>query len=363
MIYKNLWKIFSDQWDLGVVTHARRNYIGYINVTYEVDILNNLVDRKQKRLILRIYRKGTSEEKIRFEHALLDELHARKFDLSPCLIETKNGKTFVKVNEQLDHGPVEYYLAAFSYLQGKDKYAWNSPLCTENELKNAAGVLAAYHHTIYGWEGIPEWRGQRSIETFPEMIRQWNTHARNSSASFFDLYFKEELDYLLRQLQKVPDQTVYDAMPHLAVHGDYHPGNIKFLNGKVVGVFDFDWSAMDARCYDVGNAILFFCADWNAATGGKLIRNRVDRFLEAYQKKAANLNGIGPLNTLELEYLPEMIRVANLHSVLDWTLDHFYNVGADPQECTDFLKQSIRVSRWLEGHRERLAARIMKHRF
>jgi len=56
MIYRNLWKIFSGRWDLGVITRTKRNYLGYINVSYEVDILNNLLDRKQRRLILRIYR-------------------------------------------------------------------------------------------------------------------------------------------------------------------------------------------------------------------------------------------------------------------------------------------------------------------
>jgi hypothetical protein len=48
----------------------------------------------------------------------------------------------------------------------------------------------------------------------------------------------------------------------------------------------------------LNNTIFFFCADWNELAGGKLIRDRIDQFLEAYQKKSESLGGIGPLNAL-----------------------------------------------------------------
>jgi homoserine kinase type II len=52
--------------------------------------------------------------------------------------------------------------------------------------------------------------------------------------------------------KNIPSQEKYSAMPRLAVHGDYHPGNLKFQGGKVIAVLDFGWSKIEARCFDVG---------------------------------------------------------------------------------------------------------------
>lgn len=30
------------------------------------------------------------------------------------------------------------------------------------------------------------------------------------------------------------NKNICDAMPHLTIHGDYHPGNLKFQDGKVI---------------------------------------------------------------------------------------------------------------------------------
>lgn len=57
-------------------------------------------------------------------------------------------------------------------------------------------------------------------------------------------------------------------MSHLVIHGDYHPGNVKFQDGKVSGIFDFDWSNADLRCFDVAIALLYFCSVWNGIDAG-----------------------------------------------------------------------------------------------
>ncbi|MFC1489343.1 hypothetical protein ACFL6B_05810 [Thermodesulfobacteriota bacterium] len=67
------------------------------------------------------------------------------------------------------------------------------------------------------------------------------------------------------------------------------------------------------------------------------------------------------LNALALEHLREMIHVANLR-VVDWILNHFYNIGANPRECTDFLRQSIQTRRWLEKNWALLSESVLKHR-
>lgn len=355
---KNRWKIFLDHYDLGQLIHTKRSNRGYINITYEIETLK---DGKMNRHFLRIYRKGTLEEKIMFEHALLNELFIRGFEISPRLIPSKSDKTYVMVGNQTTGDPEEYYMSVFSCLPGKDKYSWDDPICTYKELSNAAKILALYHNTIFEWKGITGWKDQRTIEKILLMPKQWRGYSRSAGTSPFDHYFLEQFDYLVKAFQNFPKNSFYNSMPHLVVHGDYHPGNLKFQDEEVSGVFDFDWSKIDARSFDVGCAIFFFCTAWEGNLDGTLLLHRVDSFLEAYQGAAKEMKRIGPLNRLELEYLPEMIHMSNL-SIIDWIISEFYSTNANPQKYLYYLQHSVRLIRWLEGHRDQLYERIMKHR-
>ena len=149
-------------------------------------------------------------------------------------------------------------------------------------------------------------------------------------------------------------------MPYPVIHGDIHPGNIKFKNGRVTGVFDFDWSRMDARCLDVGLAIIYFCSSWYETSDGNLLLDRVENFLMSYQEAAKEIKVIGPLNQLELECLPEMIHIGNL-SLLDWTLSHFYRTSSDPWEYLKYLRHSVRLNRWLESNYQALISCVKKY--
>jgi homoserine kinase type II len=46
--------------------------------------------------------------------------------------------------------------------------------------------------------------------------------------------------------------------PDRAIHGDWHPGNLLFRDGRVVGVIDFDSARMAPRLIDVANGALQF---------------------------------------------------------------------------------------------------------
>ena len=350
-------EILSEHYDLGELIRKKRITRGYINDSFEIEVLR---DQRKTRYLLRRYRTGTQVEKIRFEHALLNELQKRKFKFSPLVIATKEGKTYVKSGRHLFDQAKKNYAAIFSYLPGKDKYTWDTPFCSDQELINVAKMLALYHNTISDWKSPINWNAPSIIHKIKLMPKQWKRYARNAGISPFDIYFLKHFKYLHRILTKIPSKRAYDSMPHLAIHGDYHPGNLKFQNGKVTGVFDFDYSSMDARCLDVGFAIIFFCSSWDETCDGNLLLDRVDTFLVSYQEAAKEIKAIGPLNQLELEYLPEMIHMGNL-SVLDWTLSDFYRTSSDPREYLKYLRHSVRLHRWLEINDQALTSCVLKH--
>lgn len=60
--------------------------------------------------------------------------------------------------------------------------------------------------------------------------------------------------------QAFPDSR-YHALPKLVVHGDYHPGNLKFAGSDVCGVFDLDWATVQPRVLDLADGVFLFAGE------------------------------------------------------------------------------------------------------
>jgi len=133
---------------------------------------------------------------------------------------------------------------------------------------------------------------------------------------------------------------------HLVNHCDYHPGNLKFRNGDITGLFDFDWSKIDARCFDVALAMLYFFADWGEGRDGAFDLDQAALFLKAYQRTLEGGPELAPMSDAELECLPHMINASNLY-VLNWTIEDFYAREVDPEEYLIYLRHGVQVMRWL----------------
>ncbi len=302
---------------------------------------------ERTRYLLKFYRARAQEGRIRFEHALTTELNRSGFELSPSLIPTKQGETYLKVGEFPGSVSGAYYAAIFSFLEGESRYNWNGPLCTDEELAHAAAALASYHNAISGWKGTG-WKEPRGIALLSRMPEKWRTYASGAGDTSFDACFLKHHAELLRALTRVLDKSVYDAMPHMAIHGDYHAGNLKFQDGKVTGLFDFDWSRMDARIFDVAVSMLYFCTAWEGASDDDLMHRRMACFSEAYQRAVGGTKGISPLNRLERQYLPAMIHIATL-CMIDWIIAEFYSLRSDPETYASHLRRGVRLIREMKG--------------
>ncbi len=358
--FEQLQRIVSNHYDLGDLLRAELKDRGYINVSFGIETHR---DWRRSQYLLRRYRSGTHEKKICFEHALMQELLARGFPFSPSLVVTGDGSTYVKVDAHSEQGGQGFLMAIFCYLPGEDKYSWDAPFCTVEELKSAAQVFALYHNTIFGWEGIEGWLEPRIVDRLPLMARQWKEYARIADGTLFEDYYQKEHHYLLRILGNphyITPRGVYDGLPHLAIHGDYHPGNLKFQDEQVVGLFDFDWAKMDARCFDVGVAIAYFCTAWDESADGNLLLDRIDMFLTAYQESAKEMQALGPLSRHELQCLPQMIVAGNFY-VLNWTLEEFYTARPDAEEYLRYLRHGVRSLRWLGEDWNSLTKLVLSH--
>lgn len=332
------------RYDIGELIAYRQLHRGYVNVSY---IIETAAKGQRRAYFVRKYKEGTTEPEIRFEHSLIDHLVAEGFELVAALIPTEDGGTYVKRGVAGDGEPLFY--TVFEFLPGEDRYTWDNPSCTDEELRNAAAVFAEYHAVVDGLK--PD--GQRSEpcigSLLPVIADRVEEQLPVVGASVFDAYLSEYGDLVLEEIERIT-AAIRDKecgeLPQLVIHGDYHPGNLKFQDSRVTGLFDFDWSKIDLRCFDVGLALNYFCTSWEPEANGAFRLGPAAVFLDAYQRALTGAAGVGPLSRAELACLPHMLAASNLY-VLNWTLEDFYSRDVDPQEYLRYLRHHIGLIGWL----------------
>ena len=344
-----LSSILSEYYEIGELVNVRRLDRGYVNVSYEIETLKG---EKRSRYFLRRYKRGIREEEVKFEHSIIKHLMTKSFSLSAGLIKRKDGLSYVKTVEMTQGEGEEAYFAVFQYLHGEDKYTWDNPVCSDTELEDSARVLAQYHSTVYDLK--PEGRRYepRIVELLPTISGNLMKYAKRTGSTKFDAYFLKNLDYILTVVDRTLGQikkAEYDKLPHLAIHCDFHPGNLKYKDSRAVGLFDFDWSKIDSRCFDVGLAITYFCSTWEGKEDGDLLLDKMVLFLLTYEEELKRIQGIGPLQEKEIEYLPVMVKASNLY-VLNWDVDDYYIKKPNPYEYLIYLQHNVRFMRWLENN-------------
>ena len=324
---------------IGELLAFERNERGFVNTGYA---LETRLHGEQRKYFLRRYKAGIRAEEILFEHSIINHLTAQGFSPVARVVPTKIGATFCR---RLEEGGEVFY-AIFDFLTGEDKYSWVNPQCTEQEVTEAAVVLAEFHTAVS--DCTPQ--GQRAeakiSELLPQIARNVNQALKRGKNTDFDACLTENAPLIMERLThtfETLQKPTCRALPQLVIHCDYHPGNLKFQNGRVVGLFDFDWAKVDYRCFDVALALWYFFTAWGERDG-ELRGEQVSRFLDAYQQALAGKGGVGPLTPEELTYLPAMFHAANLY-VLNWTISDYYQKTVNPQEYLGYLRHSVNTIR------------------
>jgi homoserine kinase type II len=130
------------------------------------------------------------------------------------------------------------------------------------------------------------------------------------------------------------------SLPEMVIHCDYHPGNLKFSGQAISGLFDFDWSKIDLRAFDLGLALWYFCTSWQGSEEGHFRLDWARTFLCAYLGALAAHPGADPHTPAEAHYLPVLNNAGTLY-VLNWTILDYFNKDVDPQEYLVFLDHSL----------------------
>jgi homoserine kinase type II len=337
--------VLQEHYDLGELVDCEKLLLGYVNVSYVVELR---AGGELKRFFVRRYKRGIEAEEIEFEHSVIHHLVEHRFELVARVLPTRNGKSYVMLEE--GDGPEPVYYAVFDYLTGEDRYTWVNPRCQGWELEGAASVLARFHSAVFDLSPAGVRHEPKIMDLLPRIADHIQVYARRAGETEFDAYYLEHLDYALDAIRRTLDalhETGIRDLVQQVIHCDYHPGNLKFQGKEITGLFDFDWSKVDARCFDVALALFYFCTSWEGPRAGELRLDEVSAFLAAYQDGLRGTHRAGPLNEVELAALPHMINASSIY-VLTWTLIDFYRKQVDPGEYLIYLRHSVRLIKWLE---------------
>ncbi len=333
------------EYDLGELVECEKNERGFVNTAYAICML---AGGERRRYFLRKYKTGIGEQELTFEHSLIEHLLAGGLPVAR-IHHTRSGQSYLYRTEAADDRGGVFY-TVFDYLDGEDRFTWVDPILTQEQLADSAVVLAHLHMHASGFTPRGRRVEPRILDLLPIIAETWAGLPAKSKGTIFDRRIAEGLGEVsasiataLARLQE-PDVR---ALPELVIHCDYHPGNLKFSGDRVTGVFDFDWSKVDFRLFDLGLALWYFCTSWRGSEDGSLRLDWMQIFLEAYHQTMAARGGATTITPREAHYLPIMVNAGNLY-ILYWTVLDYFAKDVDPQEYLAFLDHSLNFTRWYE---------------
>lgn len=345
------------QYDLGELVGFEQDERGTVNTSFTIETQKSGVKNKY---FFRRYKRGVRIEELQCEHSIINHLLSNHFDIVARVHTTRQGTTYVWRRE--DGGdPEGVFYAIFSFLPGEDPYTWIDPVCSPSEIVSSAQVLARFHHALEGYTPLGSKVENKIMDLLPVIDSRIVECSSKAHGTVFDRYLQENMSMLRDHLQRTQHHLQHclnDGCAEVVIHCDYHPGNLKFEGGRVVGLFDLDWSKVDYRCFDVALAMFYFFACWDHERDGSLRLDDLDLFLNAYQNTLSGMLGLGPMTGDELVCLADMIAAANLY-VVNWTIMDYMNKDVDPDEYLMYLRHHIRTIQWLDNPDNRSALEAM----
>jgi len=345
--------LMEENYDLGKVTRIKAVSGGYCNKGYAVWMSLN---KHTRRYFLRLYNPNVIYNEILFEHALLNHLRSNGFTLAAAIAEGRNGETIAHTPPPENHRGTRAFWALFEFLKGQDKYSWTQTDLTDKEFISAAEILAHLHNCGHGFKKPPDAnRAQpRIMELMPTIKNTISTFLEQANDRRCDRLFKDNFKLIREALDyAVSFEVRFQGMPEIPIHCDYHPGNLKFSAEKGVGIFDFDWSKIDYRLFDVALGLVYFTSLWKDQAAG-LRPDKFSLFLSTYNHACHRLAHISPLTEQEKRYLVPMLSIANLY-VLNWELVEFYDTRElDDDTYYKFIDHNIGLVQWIASNEDEL---------
>ena len=317
-VREQITEIVEDLYDIGNVLDVHEIFGGFTNRSFGIRVRR---DGREQTYFVRKYKPGTTREEIRFEHALIRHAIENGLTIVAGIVVNRKDATFVAP------GNSGSLFAIYEYLPGEDRYTWDNPALSDAEFANAARVLAEFHNAVRAFDPAGLKRKELPIrDLWPGMAEKLSGLSQRKSGGKLIAYYLAHLPEILDTIGRHPlDPAEVDRLPVIPTHYDFHPGNLKWAQDRVVGIFDFDWAKMDLRLFDVCMALVYFCGRWDDRRDGEVRLHPLAIFLGAYQARLRELAGLAPIAAPEMKLLAQMMTIANIY-LLHWGVN-FYHAG------------------------------------
>jgi Ser/Thr protein kinase RdoA (MazF antagonist) len=275
--------------------------------------------------------------RVAFAHSVQELLAKRNFPLAQ-LVATCDGHTMLHLDNHI------YEL--FTFVVGS-RYDGSAESTTD-----AGRQLAAFHaaviQTSSPWPSQGIFHDSANVRAHITAIGKSNRFEQGEGL--------EKLVTSLNDFYEASSLSVNECGFHTwqkqMTHGDWHPGNMLFAEGKVVAVLDFDSMKSAPIVTDVANGMLHFSmvagrpnpAHWpDYIDQAKLVQ-----FLRGYRE-------VGMVTDEQQKALPDlMIEALIAEAVLPVAVTGKFGSVAGP----DFLKMICGKCRWIDKNRKTLAEAI-----
>jgi homoserine kinase type II len=355
VLYTQIRRLFDENYDLGRVDEVFEVFGGYTNRSFGVRTVKDGVGTDY---FVRKYKSEISDADVLMEHGLIRHAIGNGFPEAAGIFPARDGRSFVRQDELKAGRTVSRVWAVYRFLPGADKYTWIDNESTPAEYRNLGDLLARFHGAAHRF--APD-ESQRKTEPkvavlIPDFKRMFSERASQPVDTLFHAYFVSVLPQILRQLDEwaiTPEE--YASLPQCPVHGDFHAGNVKFDGESAVGLYDFDWSKVDVRLFDVCLGLVYCCGSWRMETEGQLRLDDCRQFLEGYNSALAG-GAFPPFTDDEKRVFVRMLAGAHFYLVY-WLTELWYYLdveGINNYEAISYMDHFIRGLNWLRGHAQEL---------
>jgi homoserine kinase type II len=361
VLYDQINTLFNKYYDLGHIKEIYEVFGGYTNRSFGVITTNK---GEEKEFFIRKYKAEIRDTDVLIEHSLIKYALAQGFQEAAGIFPATDGRTFIRLNERKNGQTVSRVFSIYQFLQGLDKYTWIDNKSTPQEFFNLGALLARFHGATHGFRPQSDQVKTEPKVRFliPDLKRRLSERANQPLNTLFHAYFTSTLPTVLDHIDKnLLLDSEYDAFPEGPIHGDYHAGNVKFDGEETVGLFDFDWSKIDIRLFDVCLGIVYCCSSWDMATDGHLRIDDCRNFLNGYNSALAG-STLPALTEQENKAFLRMLANAHIYLVY-WLTELWYYLDAEninDYEAISYMNHFIRGLSWLEANVSELEALVKK---
>lgn len=351
--------LVENHYDLGSVVDVYEVFGGYTNRSFGIICEKN---GQKSEYFVRKYKASAFDQDVQLEHKLINYAISQGFTEAAGIYSAKDGLTFIKIEEIISGKATTRIFAVYEYLDGEDKYTWTDNDCSPIELSNFGALLARFHDSTRNFNPGDIAKAEPKINILmPEIRRILIERAEQPLESKFHDYFGMSLPRILDIIDNntIPEE-LYSQMPQTPIHCDYHLGNVKFDGESVVGIFDFDWSKVDVRLFDICMGVAFSCSSWHVATDGQLRLDDCRHFIVGYNEALTGA-GLEKITDVEKKFFSKMMAVAGIYLIY-WCTALWYYLdpdGTNDYESIYYLIHFIRMLKWMAANKEHLDEVIM----